>query len=50
MNEQHEREPGSDELMTPEQRTQVQRQADLDQAAIVEEERVTANQPIDGPG
>jgi hypothetical protein len=43
-------EPGSDELMTDEERAQVQRRADLEAAAVVEEERKTAAQPDDGPG
>jgi len=36
--------------MTPEQRAQLEQRTDLDQAAVVEEERKTAAEPADGDG
>lgn len=44
-----ENEPGSDDQMTPEQRDRLAHQADLDRAAVVEEERKTAAQPTVRP-
>jgi len=41
-------EKGSDDQMTPEQRAEVQRRADLAEAEVVEEERKTEAQPVDG--
>ena len=43
-------ETGSDNQMTPEQRAELDRRADLDQAAVVEEERRTAAAPDTGGG
>jgi hypothetical protein len=40
-------ETGSDDQMTPEQRTEVQLAYDLQRAAALEEDRKTAAQPVD---
>jgi hypothetical protein len=40
-------ETGSDDQMSPEQRTEVQLVYDLQRAAALEEERKTAAQPVD---
>jgi hypothetical protein len=40
-------EQGSDDQMTPEQREEVARRAELDEAETVEEERKTEAQPVE---
>lgn len=41
---------GSDAQMSVEQAIEVQRRRELDQAAMLEEERKTAARPVDGDG